>query len=247
MLEGLGAGTEKPHGLCGWARTKGLTALAETDPNAPEVVALLRALNLDVLVCVGLDRLLSRAFRETCALCLNAHPSQLPHYRGPSPLFWQRRDGLSESAVTLHEMTRGADAGPIVASRAWSMRPRATGDVLFADAGRLAGRLLVRALVQARAGQLMASAQPAGMYRPAPRPTAIDAFIDPSAWRCAELANFVCAAAYFCPAWLRIKGVPTSFRGTSAVSEPPGSRLSRLFARGMYEVRCQDGALFLQQ
>ena len=45
---------------------------------------------------------------------LNIHPSKLPKYRGPTPLFWQLRDGMREIGVTLHHMTTQIDAGNIV-------------------------------------------------------------------------------------------------------------------------------------
>lgn len=44
----------------------------------------------------------------------NLHPSLLPHYRGPVPLFWQFYFGDKEAGVTLHEVTEGFDNGNIV-------------------------------------------------------------------------------------------------------------------------------------
>ena len=48
-------------------------------------------------------------------MCLNVHPSVLPSYRGPTPLFWQFREGESETGVTLHLIEEDVDAGDIVA------------------------------------------------------------------------------------------------------------------------------------
>jgi methionyl-tRNA formyltransferase len=48
-------------------------------------------------------------------MCLNVHPSVLPSYRGPTPLFWQFREGESETGVTLHVIEEHVDAGDIVA------------------------------------------------------------------------------------------------------------------------------------
>ena len=45
---------------------------------------------------------------------VNIHPSMLPGYRGPSPLFWQLRDGLRVVGVTLHHMSSSIDSGDIV-------------------------------------------------------------------------------------------------------------------------------------
>ena len=49
--------------------------------------------------------------------CYNLHPSLLPQYRGPTPLFWQLRQGETETGVTLHKMCAGIDTGDIVAQQ----------------------------------------------------------------------------------------------------------------------------------
>ncbi len=45
---------------------------------------------------------------------LNLHPSLLPKYRGPEPLFWQFRNGETRPGVTLHFMNERPDAGDIL-------------------------------------------------------------------------------------------------------------------------------------
>ncbi|MCB0163224.1 MAG: hypothetical protein KDI79_03290 [Anaerolineae bacterium] len=47
--------------------------------------------------------------------CLNLHPSLLPRYRGPAPLFWIARQDERLTGVTLHMMTEALDSGDIVA------------------------------------------------------------------------------------------------------------------------------------
>jgi methionyl-tRNA formyltransferase len=47
--------------------------------------------------------------------CWNLHPSLLPKYRGPSPLYWQIKNAESETGLTLHEVTGTLDAGDIIA------------------------------------------------------------------------------------------------------------------------------------
>lgn len=46
---------------------------------------------------------------------LNLHPSHLPHYRGPEPLFWQLRNGVNPVGITVHWMDAGVDTGDIAA------------------------------------------------------------------------------------------------------------------------------------
>ncbi len=46
--------------------------------------------------------------------CLNLHPSLLPRWRGPAPIFWTIRSGDKESGVSLFWMDEGIDTGRIV-------------------------------------------------------------------------------------------------------------------------------------
>jgi methionyl-tRNA formyltransferase len=46
--------------------------------------------------------------------CFNLHPSLLPAYRGPVPLFWQFRDAAENTGISLHRMISNIDAGPVV-------------------------------------------------------------------------------------------------------------------------------------
>lgn len=49
--------------------------------------------------------------------CFNVHPSLLPKFRGPNPLFWQLREGVKEYGVTLHRITNDFDAGNIISQQ----------------------------------------------------------------------------------------------------------------------------------
>lgn len=45
---------------------------------------------------------------------INFHPSLLPAYRGPDPLFWQIRNGVETGGITAHVMDNKFDTGPVV-------------------------------------------------------------------------------------------------------------------------------------
>ena len=47
---------------------------------------------------------------------INCHPSLLPAYRGPVPIFWQYRDGVDPLGVSLHCINQQWDAGDVIAS-----------------------------------------------------------------------------------------------------------------------------------
>ena len=46
--------------------------------------------------------------------CFNLHPSLLPEFQGPTPIFWQFKNGVNKFGVTLHKMTEDFDAGDII-------------------------------------------------------------------------------------------------------------------------------------
>ena len=47
----------------------------------------------------------------------NIHPSLLPKFRGPNPLFWQLRQGVNEYGITIHRMTEDFDSGNIISQQ----------------------------------------------------------------------------------------------------------------------------------
>lgn len=53
--------------------------------------------------------------------CFNIHPSLLPKYRGPTPLFWQFRNGEVKFGVTLHRVTENFDQGNIIVQHSTRM------------------------------------------------------------------------------------------------------------------------------
>jgi len=44
----------------------------------------------------------------------NVHFGKLPEYRGPSPVFWQMKNGEETIGVTIHKVVPQLDAGPVI-------------------------------------------------------------------------------------------------------------------------------------
>ncbi len=49
--------------------------------------------------------------------CINVHPSLLPRYKGANPIFWQLRNGETETGVTLHKVSPEIDSGNILTTK----------------------------------------------------------------------------------------------------------------------------------
>lgn len=152
-------------------------ALAALSPDALAVACFPRLLPADLLAVPRLGG-------------YNVHPSLLPAYRGPEPLFWVFHDGLERAGVTVHHMDAGADTGDIAAQQSVTL-PDGIG---YSDAQRgladVGGRLLVQVLADAQAGRLTSQPQPAGPGPTAPMPTVDDFRID-AGWTVRRAFNFM--------------------------------------------------------
>ena len=120
---------------------------------------------------------------------LNVHPSLLPHFRGPEPLFWQLRAGVNPVGVTVHWMDAGLDTGDIAGQRTVVLPDGISGgeaDALCALAG---GDLLAEVLGQLADGSVERRPQPAeGSYQPSP--TEADFRLD-TRWDVRRAFNFM--------------------------------------------------------
>jgi UDP-4-amino-4-deoxy-L-arabinose formyltransferase/UDP-glucuronic acid dehydrogenase (UDP-4-keto-hexauronic acid decarboxylating) len=98
------------------AESAGLPVLTPADPNAPEVLEIVRACEPDFIFSFYYRRMLTRPFLDLARIgAYNLHGSLLPRYRGRAPVNWVLVRGETETGVTLHRMVARPDAGPIVA------------------------------------------------------------------------------------------------------------------------------------
>lgn len=118
---GLPLSGTSPADTLGVAWLAGLPALAVRDYTHPDTLAALSDLGADV-ACVACftQRIPAAVLHLPRHGFLNLHPSLLPHYRGPEPLFWQLRDG-ARTGATVHYMDEGLDTGDIAAQAAYEL------------------------------------------------------------------------------------------------------------------------------
>ncbi|CUS02752.2 Methionyl-tRNA formyltransferase (fragment) [Candidatus Promineifilum breve] len=100
-----------------------LPVLAVTDFAVPAALAALAALRPDVAVVACFTRRIPAALLAVPRLgFLNLHPSLLPAYRGPRPVYWQLRH-QAPTGVTVHYMDEGLDTGDVAAQRPVALPP----------------------------------------------------------------------------------------------------------------------------
>ncbi len=171
------------------AWSAGLPVWAVRDFEAPESLAILAGLQADVACVACFTRRIPPAVLRIPPLgILNLHPSLLPAYRGPSPLFWQLRDG-APTGCTVHYMNEGLDTGDITAQ---AELPLPDG-ITWSDAERLlmlGGLELLRGVVHDLSrGIVRRRPQPAGgSYQPSPT---VDDFSLSTEWPARRAFNFM--------------------------------------------------------
>jgi len=185
-----------PPTLTGLAVAQRIPILEAGSLRRPEALAALDSLQPDVIVCACFPRLLPREWlARPRRSCLNLHPSLLPAYRGPEPLFWQFRNGEARTGVTLHFMDEGADTGDMIAQAEVPFPDgisSETAEELTAEAG---ARWLVEAL---RLAEMPRRPQPNIGVSYAPRPAPADLVI-PTTWSARRAFNFIRGASEWGP------------------------------------------------
>ena len=120
---------------------------------------------------------------------LNVHPSRLPAYRGPAPLFWQWRNGETQTGVTVHWMDERLDTGAIAVQAPITLPDGSSGPQADQICARVGGELLVNVLQALGRGEVPRQPQPAGgSYQPWPQ--AADFSLD-STWSAQRAFNFM--------------------------------------------------------
>ena len=120
----------------------------------------------------------------------NLHPSRLPAYRGPSPLFWQFRHGERRMGITVHRANAVLDAGPVVAAGDVAVAPGASAGEVSAALVRRGAALLVDAMARIEAGTLREHPQDEARASCFGRPDD-DAFRIPCSWPAERAFRFM--------------------------------------------------------
>ncbi len=148
-----GRGQEiRPNPVAAWARAEGLPLL-QPERLGPADAAALAGLRADLGVVMAYGQLLKEDFLGAPARgFVNFHGSLLPALRGATPVEAALAMGLVETGVTLQQVVRRLDAGPVHARAVLPCGPGEGRAALRERIGRLAGELALTAVPKVLAG-----------------------------------------------------------------------------------------------
>lgn len=225
------------------AATHDVPAFAVRQLAAPETLATLAALQPDVICVSCFPHRLPPAILKLPSLgCLNVHPSLLPHFRGPAPLFWALRAGVAETGVTVHFMDENFDTGDIALQRPFPLPNGITHADLETSLAQMGADLLVEAVQKLAIGTLPRQPQPPG-YTSDPWPRDSDFTLDVS-WSAQHAFNFMRGTRNWeRPYAVQIEG-QTVWLETAVAYQPEATQAQPLIRQGrLAHIQCSPGIL----
>ncbi|HEX8364838.1 MAG TPA: methionyl-tRNA formyltransferase [Allosphingosinicella sp.] len=128
------------------AEAAGIAVRTPTSLRDPAEQEALRALRLDAAVVAAYGLILPVAALEAPRLgCLNVHASLLPRWRGAAPIQRAILAGDERTGVTIMQMEKGLDTGPMLAVRETGATGKTFGE-LTAELAGIGARLMVEVL-----------------------------------------------------------------------------------------------------
>jgi len=162
-----------------FALEQGLLVLQPVNVSSPPSVERLRALAPDVIVVAAYGQILrERVLDLPKRGCLNVHASLLPRHRGASPVVAAILAGDDLTGVTIMEMVRALDAGPVVAQSEEPVSPHDNTGMLEERLARKGARLLVEVLDDWAEHRIQPQPQDDAQATYAPMVRRADALID---------------------------------------------------------------------
>lgn len=161
------------------------------DHNHDTAVRTLAAYEADLVVVCCYPRRIPPNLIETARLGgVNVHPSLLPQYRGPLPLFWVFRNGETATGVTVHQVDGSLDTGPILRQSQIDVPVGTPGDELWDHSAKVGAELLTDSIPAIARGEDVPIPQDTRSASYYSRPTERDLIVDQKDWDARRVYHF---------------------------------------------------------
>ncbi|MCH9744983.1 MAG: methionyl-tRNA formyltransferase [Gammaproteobacteria bacterium] len=149
-----------PSPIKQYALQHGLTVHQPEHFNDQETLQQLQCLQADAMVVVGYGILLPITVLNTPTYgCINIHPSLLPQWRGPTPVQYALLNGDAMTGVSIMQLTKGMDAGPIYLQEQYTIKGDETAGQLYEILFEWGAELLLGVLDLIATGQIETTPQ----------------------------------------------------------------------------------------
>ena len=120
----------------------------------PDDINVFKGHKADIAVVAAYGLLLPEAILEAAKFgCINIHASLLPRWRGASPIQAAILAGDKKSGISIMQMEKGLDTGPVFQMESIDLSPGETASALHDSLASLASGMIVPAIAAIAAGQ----------------------------------------------------------------------------------------------
>jgi methionyl-tRNA formyltransferase len=192
-----------PNEFANWASNTGREIAKPID--FAEMTALVVEMDPDLIITIAYGKLIPEQLLSQVKYgWLNLHFSLLPKWRGAAPVQWALKSGDNTTGVTVFQLDKGMDTGPIYAIRELKISESATTDSLLTELSVLGSAAVLAAIDSILSNIAPVKQILAGSI--APKISKIDAAINWSL-TCREVDSHIRAMVSKPGAWTRVGGV----------------------------------------
>ncbi|WP_374763075.1 methionyl-tRNA formyltransferase [Yunchengibacter salinarum] len=223
------------------AETAGIDVFTPASLKSKDVQADFADMALDAAVVVAYGQILPKAVLQAPRLgCINVHASLLPRWRGAAPIHRAVMAGDRMTGITIMQMDKGLDTGPILARQNLPIGEEDTTGDLHDRLALLGAAMIGPVLSGLQAGSVSGRPQPEEGVTYAPKIDKTEAAIDWSASADA-VSRLVRGLAPFPGAWSVVNDTRLKILGGTVEPASAGAAPGTVLDDGLL-VACGDGA-----
>ena len=140
-----------PNELASWGMSNGINVLKpEGRDNLKDLI---KTLNPEIVITIAYGQIIPEDFLNLPKYgWINVHFSSLPRWRGAAPVQWAILSADKETGVTIFQLDKGMDTGPVYLSESVSIERDETTEILLTRLSNIGAELAIQSLSKIQTG-----------------------------------------------------------------------------------------------
>ena len=140
-----------PNELASWGMSNGINVLKpEGRDNLKDLI---KTLNPEIVITIAYGQIIPEDFLNLPKYgWINVHFSSLPRWRGAAPVQWAILSADKETGVTIFQLDKGMDTGPVYLSESVSIERDETTEILLTRLSNIGADLAIKSLSKIQTG-----------------------------------------------------------------------------------------------
>jgi len=140
-----------PNELASWGMSNGINVLKPEGRD--KLKDLIKTLNPEIVITIAYGQIIPEDFLNLPKYgWINVHFSSLPRWRGSAPVQWAILSADKETGVTIFQLDKGMDTGPVYLSESVSIERDETTEILLTRLSNIGADLAIQSLSKIQTG-----------------------------------------------------------------------------------------------